>query len=171
MINVHQRLIEAFDTLPPIVQGEVPNRVEFKANYQWGDDHHLNLLIKKYNNDDKNPYPLIYNVSNYSTQDTKKGIANCRLSLVLATRNTSTWYDNSERWASSYENILFPLASNIEQLFRRSQIFVWAGEFRLFEFPNYGDKGENITTDIWDALRFDTDITINDFCLNKFTYK
>lgn len=171
MINIHQRLIEAFDTLPPIVQGEIPNVQEFNAEYHWGDDLHLNLLIKKFNNENRNIYPLIYNVSNYSTQDAKKGVANCRLSLVLATRNTHTEYDNSQRWASSYENILFPLASNIEQLFRRSQIFVWAGGFRLFEFPNYGEKGENITTDIWDALRFDTDITINNFCLNEFTYK
>jgi hypothetical protein len=167
MINIHQRLIDAFATLPAIVQGTE----EFKPNYQWGDHHHLNLLIKKFNNDNKTPYPLIYNVSNYSDQSSNKNNANCRLSLVLATRNTRTDYDNSERWASSYKNILFPLAMNIEQCFRRSQIFVWDGDFRLFEFPNYGEDGENVTTDIWDALRFDTDITINDFCLNKFTYK
>jgi hypothetical protein len=164
MINVHQRLVDAFDSLP-LVQG-------FKPHYDWGDGHHLNQLIKLENNDNSTPYPLIYNVSPYSTQDSKKRIATYRVSLVIATQNKATDLLNSQRWATSYKNILFPLAGYIEQTFKKNQIFVWGGEFRLYEFPNYGQNGENETTDIWDALRFDTDITINDFpCINNFTYK
>lgn len=171
MIDVHQRMIEVTNSLPAIGITD-SNPAGFKPHYDWGDLDHLNKLIKLYNNNQETPYPLIYNVSNFTNQNSKRNrIENYRLSLVLATRNTELEGTNSQRWASSYKNILFPLAGYLEQMFKKSQIFVWGGEFRLYEFPNYGSDGENETTDIWDALRFDTEISVNDFCLNNFTYK
>lgn len=163
MIDVHARLTEAFNTLPELQA--------MKPNYKWGDDMYLNKLIKLYQNNERNPYPLIYNVSNSSVQDAKRDSATYRLSLVLAFRNTHIDFTNEDRWKTSYKTMLFPLASYIEQLFMRGNIFqAWSGEYTLLEFPNYGNGKENETTDIWDALRFDTEITINNRCLNAVFY-
>lgn len=163
MINVHARLTEAFATLPEIM--------EMKPNYKWGDEMHLNQLMKLYNNDQKNPYPLIYNVSNKSSQDESRATATYNpLQLVIAYRNTHTDHLNPTRWATSYNTMLFPVAMNIVTLFKKSQIFQWNEQYELFEFPNYGDGNENETTDIWDALRLDTTITINNNCLKTIYY-
>jgi len=171
MINVHKRLIEAFDTLPDIGATAEPVFAGFKPRYEWGDDVHWNKLIKLFGNDPgKSVYPIIYNSSNTIEHDTKRVAATATLTLILATRNTSVDMTNSQRWATSYNNVLFPLARNIEQLFTKSQIFAWDGIFTTVEFPNYGQNGENKTTDIIDALRFDTTITINDKCLKTIKY-
>jgi len=171
MINVHKRLIDAFDTLPYIGATLDPVSVGFKPRYEWGDDYHLNKLIKLFGNDPSKPvYPIIYNSANTIEHDTKRVAATAKLTLILATRNTSVDMTNSQRWATSYNNVLFPLARNIEQLFTKSQIFAWDGIFTTVEFPNYGQNGENKTTDIIDALRFDTTITINDKCLKTIKY-
>jgi len=154
MINVHKRLITAFDTLPLTEDG-------FKPNYDFGNEVHLNLLIKLHGNNPQKPmYPLIYNVNNGSDLNSRAKIGEFNLSLVLATRNTNTDFTNSQRWATSYKNVLFPLAENIETLFKKGSIFIWSGDYTLTEFPNYGNNAESFATDIVDALRFDTTIKI-----------
>lgn len=164
MIDVHKRLTGVFATLPEVMG--------MKPNYKWGDEMHLNQLIKLYNNDSKNPYPLIYNVSNNTSQDEQKQTATYNtLSLVIAYRNLHTDHTNPTRWATSYKDMLFPVAMNIVTLLKKSAIFQWNEQYELFEFPNYGNAQENETTDIWDALRLDTSITINNNCLNTVYFK
>lgn len=172
MINVHKRLIEAFGTMPNI--GVTDTSEGFAARYEWGDFKHLNQLIKLDGNNPQKPvYPIIYNISNSATHEFKRNAATIDASFVIATRNTNVDMVNSQRWAASYNNVLFPLVGYMVQLFTKSQIFAWNGEFNLFEFPNYGQteqKESNATTDIWDALRLDTTITINDKCLKTIKY-
>jgi len=163
MINIHKRLIDAFATLPAVQ--------DKKPNYKWGNEEHLNQLISAYGKDTtKKPYPLIYNISNSYTQNAQTLESQATLSLLIATKNENTSLLNNERWASSYDNILFPVARSIETLFLKSIIFGWDSEYELFEFPNYGQSRENETIDIWDALRFDTTITINDKCFKPIKY-
>lgn len=173
IIDVHQRFLDAFAMLPKVggypANGDIPANEGYQPNYDWGNELHLNQLIRLYHNDNENPYPLIYNISNVTSQDSKKELASYdNLSLILATRNTCTELVNPQRWATSYKNILFPLANNIVTLFEKNAIFQWTGEFELLEFPNYGENDENMTTDIWDALRIDTSITINNQCTTKY---
>lgn len=154
MINLHKRLIEAFDTLP-LIDG-------LKPHYDFGNEKHLNQLLKLYANDPtKNIYPLIYNVNNSYDLNSKGKVGEFQLSLVIATRNTNTGFTNSQRWATSYDNVLFPLAEYIETLFKKGSIFIWSGDYTLYEFPNFGNAAdENFGTDIVDALRFDTTMKI-----------
>ena len=163
MLNVHKKLISVFDSLP-LISG-------LKPHYDWGDSKHFNKLIKLYDNDlTKNIYPVIYNVSNEYSHNENSGEVESRLSLIIATRNTDQQLTNSQRWATSYNNILFPLCQNIITAFTKSAVFYWDQEYDVFEFPNYSEGEENGFTDIIDALRLDTGITITDKCLNKIFY-
>lgn len=170
MIIVENRLVEAFDLLPAMgISEEAPDG--FKPVYEWGNEYHLIKLLKSFEDNGKTPYPLIYQVSNSSDQNYKRQEAEVRLSLILAVRNTQTEQLNGNRWAMTYKDILYPLASNIEQMFAKGSIFTaWSKEYTLTSFPNYGNGKENFTTDIWDALRFDTTITINNNCLTNIFF-
>lgn len=166
MIEPHSKLTEVFEQLP-LIQG-------LAANYKWGDSLHLNKLIKLYNNQQSNPYPIIYNVSNNYGLDKRSGYLNYNpLSLVIATRNTNVDWHNGNRWATSYNNILFPLAFYILQSFKKSQVFHWDGDYRIYEFPNYSstdEKEENGTTDIWDAIRIDVRMSLVDRCVQPILF-
>lgn len=162
IVDVHKQMIKAVASLPEIGG--------FKPVYEFGDELHLNMILKRYNKSNKDLYPLIYNITNKTNQESKKNYAETKLQLVLATRNLHTEYKNTERWATSYENVLFPLAKNLDILFTKSTMFIGDGAFELFEFPNYGNVKENETTDIWDAFRMDLNIKITNNCLGSFKY-
>lgn len=166
MIEPHSILTQAFKSMPPVADNKV-------VSYKWGDELHLNKLIKLYQNNRDNIYPLIYNVSNHYNLDTlRKRIDYTPLSLVIATRNANVDWHNGNRWATSYKDVLFPVVNNIMQLLKKSGVFIWDGEFTLYEFPNYSNKDENATTDIWDAVRLDISrITITDRCIQPILYE
>ena len=141
-----------------------------KIIYDFGDETHLNLVVKYYNDKSKPLYPLIYNVQNKSIQESNRNLAEVDLKLIIATRNSHTEYKNTQRWATSYKNVLFPVASFLDTLFSKQSIFLWDGNYDLLEFPNYGNAKENETIDILDCLRFDTKIKINNNCLKTIKY-
>lgn len=162
MIVVENKLVQAFDTLPNI-GGKKPT-------YRWGNEHHLLKQLELFQKKSKTPYPLIYQVSNTQKPNVQRKTVEVDLQLILAVRSTNTSLLNENRWAMNYKDFLFPLAENIRKLFFKSQMFLWNGEYDLLEFPNYGNGKENFTIDIWDALRFDTTITITNNCLNKIYF-
>ena len=165
MVVVEERNSLVFEQLP-LISG-------FKPVYKWGNEKHLIKQLKQFDADRKSIYPLIYQTSNQSEQDNIRNTARTDLSFILACRNLETDLLNEQRWAMSYENILYPLVENIEICFNRAGIYLWDGIFTIQEFPNYGNGEENKSTDIWDALLFSTSITIkgNKSCINtiKFT--
>lgn len=156
--------VEPHGVLTEII-AQLPKIQGLENNYKWGDALHLNKLIKLYNNEQRNFYPLIYNVSNnYEVQKTTQYINYRPLSLVIATRNANVDWHNGNRWATSYNNVLFPIAYYLFQSFKKSQVFQWDGSYRIFEFPNFGEDDENFATDIVDALRIDVNITLTNRC-------
>lgn len=162
MIIVEERLTEAFDQLP-LIDG-------FKPVYDWGNEMHLIASLNEYAKNSVSPYPLIYQTSSESDQQSRAKECTTNLRLVLACRNESTELLNKNRWAMSYRNILFPLAQNIERAFFGATIFTWDGEYGLNEFPNYGNGNEFKSPDIWDALVFETKININANCINTINF-
>jgi hypothetical protein len=98
------------------------------------------------------------NSSNSSKQ--KKGECETKLSLVLACQNLNVDLTNEQRWAMSYQNVLYPLVENIENIFRSSGSVTWTNEYDITEFPNYGNGEENFTIDKWDAILLETTIKI-----------
>lgn len=160
MINKEQRLVEAF--------GKLPETDGKKPTYRWGNEYHLLKQLEQFQKVTKSPYPLIYQLSNEVNPNAATNKAKISLSLIIAVRETDTALLNENRWAKSYNNILFPVALNIVTLLNKCGIFLWNEEYTLTEFPNYGNGKENFTVDKWDALRFDTEITITDYCFTKY---
>lgn len=162
MIVIEQRLNDAFEQLP-IKNG-------FKPIYKWGNEMHLNSQIKLFNESNKSPYPLIYQLSNSSNQSVIERTANTDLVFILACRNLDTTLLNENRWAMSYKELLYPLLIDIETTFHKAGIFRWNGKYKITEFPNYGNNEKNVSIDIWDALKLETSIEINNNCINKIKY-
>lgn len=159
MIKVESRLCDCFLQLPEI-QG-------FKPQYESGNDYHLNKYLVAMGEAGKEPYPLIYQVSNSDNQDEKANQTSTDIVLILATRVTQTEYLNSSRLATSFQDVLYPLLENIIKVFNRAGIFDWDGKYKIEKFMNYGSGQANKTIDIWDAIRLSTTITINNNCINK----
>lgn len=159
MIVVEQRLSDVFEQLP-----ELNN---FKPVYKWGNESHLVSQLKLFSESNKSPYPLIYQLSNSSQQGIN---ASTDLVLILACRNLDTTLLNENRWVMSYKELLYPLLSDIESCFKKAGIFIWDGNYKVTEFPNYGNGEENKTIDIWDALKFETKITINQNCIKQIKF-
>ena len=166
MIILENRLTEVFDQLPAI-DG-------FKPVYKWGNTKHLNAIIKMFSENNKTPYPLIYQLSETSVQDTIKNEASARLVLIVACQNTDVSLLNENRWAMSYQNILYPMVANIEKCFDRSGVTQWDGQYTMTNYPNYGNDAttENPQIDIWDAVRIEltNPIIINNRCIHTIKF-
>lgn len=181
MIIVENQLTKAFGTLPTLggyPETETSEAIDaFQPVYKWGNEAHLIKQIILYDKNLAVPYPLIYQISNSDDDEVSKSYTTTDLVLILATRNKSVEQLNEERWALSYQNILWPLAQNIQTLFKKSQMFVWDGTCKKTTYPNYGgqnntEKGkENFTIDIWDALKLEfRGLKITNNCLGNFKY-
>lgn len=163
MIQPHTVLTDVFSRMP-LVNG-------YKANYKWGDEWHLNKLIKLYQNESKNPYPMIYNVSNTYTAQKKGYILYNPISLVIMTRNENVDWHNGNRWETSYKNYLLPTLTNILEAFRKSTVFHFdENNATVREFPNYGNGDTSELTDIVDAVRLDARVVITNNCYIPFEY-
>jgi hypothetical protein len=150
MIVVEKFLETLFVNLP-LIDG-------FTTVYKWGNKLHLLKQLELYSKEAKTIYPLIYQTSNSSVQG--KGECETKLSLVLACQNLNIDLTNEQRWAMSYENVLYPLVENIENVFRASGSVIWNNSYTITEFPNYGSGEENFTIDKWDAILLETTIKI-----------
>lgn len=150
MIVVEKFLETLFVDLP-LIDG-------FTTVYKWGNKLHLLKQLELYSKEARTIYPLIYQTSNSSVQS--KGECETKLSFVLACQNLNVDLTNEQRWAMSYENVLYPLVENIENVFRASGSVTWTNSYTITEFPNYGNGEENFTIDKWDAILLETTIKI-----------
>ena len=168
MIVVEQRLAEAFEQLPNIQATD--DFDGFKPVFKWGNQMHLIEVLKRYSENNETPYPLIYQISNKSNHHKNGFSCSTRLKLILAVRNTEKDLLNENRWATSYANILFPLAERVIETLKKAETINWNRDYEITEFPNYGNGEANFTQDIWDALLFETDIILNIGCINTIIY-
>lgn len=155
----------------PNYNPDLPESAGFKTVYKWGNEKHLIKQLSLFSKENKSIYPLIYQISNTSEQDNLRNSCKTDLVFILACRNIEVDLTNEQRWAMSYENVLYPVVMNIEKCFNRAGIYNWSGVYTIEEFPNYGENNENKTIDIWDALLFKTSITIDgNRCINKIKF-
>lgn len=163
MIIVQDILAKGFNMMPEVGG--------FKATYNWGTKEHLLRVLELFQDNNQSPYPLIYQVSNTSTQRNQSNDATVQLELILAVRETDVSMLNEVRWEKNYKQLLYPVINYITQLFSKgANAFTWDGEYTIMEYPNYGEGNQNYTIDLWDALRFETTITIKNNCINDFLY-
>lgn len=159
MIVFENRIAEIVETLP-MING-------FKVNYEWVKDaKEVNryLLLKE------QPYPVIFLISGRTngvrTDDGVFQEVNRDAVFILATRELDTNLINSQRLESSYKNVLNPLTELFINSLENSSISrVTENGFSVELIPNYENSTKNGQIDIWDAVRLQGDITINNQCL------
>lgn len=165
MIILENRLTEVFDQLPEI-DG-------FKPVFDFGNQFHLDALLKRYSENNTCIYPLVYlDITEYEEDHEQfEQEMTTDIKLIVACQNTDTTLLNKNRWAMSYDKVLFPMTENIKKAMLGANIFNWDGRFKIKKFPNYGNGDENKPIDIWDALtiRISNVIVTND-CVNEINF-
>jgi hypothetical protein len=141
---LEERLISVFEQLPE-VDG-------FKPVYHFGDDVEFNRFILKSTD---SVYPLIWQlIKRESDDDIRKNIKT-DLEFFIAVRNLNVDMFNTERWETSYKNVLVPVYENIKKAFIRSGIVRSDFVYEVFKKPNYSqidNNDKNKTIDIIDAI-------------------
>lgn len=169
-IVVEEKLKELFSLIPSRSFTDINDKeIQVKApTYHFGDTKECNALLKSKN---LNVYPLIFQTSTSETQSPKANSVTTDIVLVLATQNKKVQLLNTQRWETSYKNILMPLVEDVFKALNESGIILWNTEFTLDKQPNYSEstaKDANAFIDIVDAVIFRATITIfGNRCNNK----
>lgn len=173
-IVVEEVLAEIFNLIPDrqfsYAKGDDTVTVPVpKPKYYFGDAKECNKLIALR---DGELYPLIYQTSTTETQNPDAKEVSTDLVLVLAHRNTEVNLINTQRWATSYKNILMPLVNNVYKALQQSGWVRFDSTYELEKVPNYSEtdvKDLNAFADIVDAVIFRVSITLNitNKCINK----
>lgn len=169
MIVVEERFIDLFSRLPEITSNGITYP---KPIYHFGDGKELNRFIAERQKNNQLTYPLIYQTSYREVQRYKENLVDLNPVEMFIAYQTQTELFNTERWATSYRNILVPTFNNIFTALRKSGIIQeteW--DITVEKFPNYGnpeiDGTQTKTIDVIDALRFTLNCTMNSNCINK----
>ena len=165
MIDAQSRLAELFDTLPDMTIGSDT----FSVRNDWGTQKDLNKWLKL--NRNKGKYPLVWlltPVSDTGDEDTVSG----DYTLILATLNKDVDMGNRERSRRSFATTLNPLYDNvIKALERGSSIDFVGAERTKTNFYNYSeDDVSHENTEIWDVIKLEVSIGINNNCLKTIYY-
>jgi len=96
-----------------------------------------------------------------------------KATLILAVP-TNESMQNKERLNETYKKVLFPLYDNMRHCLENANIVNIAKEFKVVKYPNYSDEQssgeESAGTFIWDALKVNFQITIQDTCLKPIIF-
>lgn len=163
MIIVEDRLRELFNTLPQIdYDGNL-----YTPIFDHGNPNDLNKFIRQ----EEKKYPLIWLESEYPEDKTDLHTVNVSLSIILATYSGDLNQDNSQRLEDKFKKVLIPLLDNIDKAFERGNTILFEDRnYRVTKFFNYGKNQKHTSTDIWDAIKLEVDLNINDYCLKPFNY-
>lgn len=168
MIVVEQRLQELFNTLPPVlIPDAADNLVPHDIFFDWGKIEDLNVLIKQ-----EDVYPLLWLETGFDeSHNNQKNEVSVSLSFKIATSGLNSSLLNQQRILSTFALVLIPTLDNIRKAFERSNITVLENQdWNITKFYNWSDEQNLETSQVWDALRFDIDLIINNDCLKPFSY-
>lgn len=174
MINHNTLMYKVFDRTITIEDYLDQN---WLVNYAEGDLFELVANLQ----DKEAKYPIIWLQTGYTVERRKlEGItkmAGCRFFLITLGSKTDRYQD---RFEDTYQNILYPLLHKIDERFRKTSGLKSDDNDSYMVFPlndlAKDEEGKNIPqltaiADVWDAVLFQTDITITDDCFPEFKIK
>ena len=168
MIVVEERIRDVLAGLPstPIMYDNV--LTPFRHVFDWGTKEDLNIFLQQ----EKKQYPLIWLETGFEeTHNNAEKTVEVAISLKIATYGINPSLFNQERLNLTFKEVLFPLLENVRKTFERSNIVQIDGQnWDITKFYNYGTSTKTETTDIWDALKFDVNLIINDDCIVPVNY-
>lgn len=168
MINIEERLIELFETLPAIKY----NGKDYNVSLEVGNDKDLNrFLNSKQKENGVNIYPLVW-VQTPIRSDLNNLFSEAPIRLVIATL-TNDNLSNKQRIKTTFKDVLNPTFQNVLTALKQSGFTqIIRDEYIRTNFFNYGtiDNTKHVTTDIWDAILLETNIRIDSNCLKNIIY-
>jgi len=161
MIVVEDILTTLFNDLPEIVVGNDC----FKSIFEFGDVKDLNEFLKQ----EEKKYPLIWLESGFNESFNDEGVS-ISPNIVIATYGLNTSLGNRDKLDINFKVVLIPVLELVLKTFERSNVVVFNGDYKITKYYNYGDMEAHETTDIWDAIKLELDITLKDDCIKKVNY-
>ena len=169
-IIVEERLKELFATLPKITVGQS----SYPVNFDFGS--HKDLL--RFMNSQRKfqggvSYPLIWLETPFERDVMRDGHINLSgLTLILATLSDSE-QSNTTRLELAFKTTLIPLSKLVLESLRKGGFtqIINDGQRTETNYYNYGvDETESQTTDIWDVIKIELDIIMDNQCLRCINY-
>lgn len=166
LIIVEDVFDKIFSYLPEMRFDESdPNLPSYKVRFSYGDEKELIAFLNSTENEDLEPYPLIWLVYPNEEKHLKTKVELKNVNLIVAVDNSELGQLYKERMELSYKNIIMPLCNNIVKLLTRANIINIKHEFNITKFPNYGIENGHIADTPWDAARIKFSCSILDTCL------
>lgn len=148
------------DAIEGVVE-QIPLIDGLQTNFHWGGQDELNRYISL----KKQPYPLVWGISQRETHDIDDKFATSRIKLLIATRERQLDRLNNVRLKEAFEKLLFPVKDYLVTGFKKSNRIDFASEdISIIKLPNYSEGGKNKTIDYWDALEFNCSIRVSNNC-------
>ena len=170
MIVVEHRLRDIVSQIPGIDLNK--DYLGVKPKFGWGDKKELNryLQLKK-----EGSYPLVWLLPSPENHIDSGQAVKKDCNLIIATLEKDISLFNDQRYLKSYDLILNPLTDYLVQGLRSSSISSIIGdEWSVFRHPNYSEESkgdESGTIDLWDAIRLDCTVEINNHCLKQIVWQ
>lgn len=161
MIQLENRFIEVFDTIPSINDMD-GNAISSK--YDFGTEADCIRFISV----NKKKYPLIWLETPINLKG-KEPLFKTRLKFILATK-TITELENRKRIESNFNYVLDPLYDYVITALQQCGFvrFLNQEQNTFARHYNYTNVAEDKSTlDIWDAIVFGRDVEINSSCSTK----
>ena len=174
MINHNTLMYKLFDRTLTVENFQDQSWI---ANYAEGDLFELVAKLK----DSTSKYPIIWLQSGYTVERRKQeGITKmtgCKIYLITLGSKTARY---KNRFQTTYDHMLYPLLTKIDKKLMKTRGITASDNDSYMVFPlndiAKDDNGNLIPeltaiTEVWDAVLFETDITISDGCFPELIIK
>lgn len=161
MIVVENRIAELINL--------IPNVDGLKPVFHYGEGKELNAFLIGRNKDGSNLYPLVYQTSYRETQNIQQKTVTTRWEAILATATRPELY-NTQREATTYQNVLYPLFGYIDKAMRSSNFITSEYVWDIEKWPNYSESKEmkeHGFLDVVDAMLIRCELLIDTNCINQ----
>lgn len=168
MIIVEDRIKEVLSGLPVLNVDYKGVSTPFKHVFDFGSEEDLNILLQQ----EKKIYPLIWLETGFDEEhNSSEGTVTVSVSLKIATYGLDMSLLNQVRLKTTFQDVLIPTLENVRKAFERSNVIQLDGQdWTIRKYYNYGTGSKTETTDIWDAIKFDVNLTINGDCARPINY-
>lgn len=164
MIVTEHRLRDLFTLIPEI---RINENVSLKPFFGWGNKKELDRTLEEYKS---SVYPLIWLLPTEDNYDFKRRVTRKKCVLIVATLEKNIDRLNPTRYERNFDVVLNPLTSYIIESLRKSSITeLKSNEVSIFKEPNYSESEGTI--DLWDAVRLEFDLEINNNCLKPIKWR
>ena len=166
MILVEDRLHELFNTLPEIT-GNVTN---FKPSFGFGTYEDCVKFLAHKAKEGVKHYPLVWLETPF-TRTGKENRFQFPLKLILAEKSNAEM-SNLQRLDITFKPMLVPLYNNVLTALNKSGFtkILKPEKNKATNYFNFGVDGKTQATDIWDAIKFECELEMDECPLRTITY-